>query len=59
MPRFKIGDRVVHRDRLDERGTIIEVIEEGGLPPLYLYDVRWDSGFHGRMAEDVLEPEHG
>jgi hypothetical protein len=56
MPRFKAGDRVVHRDRRDEPGTVVEVIEEGNPPPFYLCVVRWDGGTRGRIMEDALEP---
>jgi hypothetical protein len=56
MPKFKLTDRVVHRDRKDEPGTIMEVIEEGDPPPVILYSVRWDGGTRGRIAEDALEP---
>ncbi len=47
MTSFKIGDRVTHRDRPDERGTVEAVINESAYG--MLYEVRWDGSTRGQF----------
>jgi len=58
MPRFKVGDRVIHRDRPDERGTIMRVIKDvpDDAPGSTRYEIRWDGKVRGTLAEEALEP---
>ena len=54
MSRFKVGDRVAHRDRLAECGTI-EAINVAS-PHVTLYDVKWDGHTRGQLEEEALAP---
>lgn len=58
MPRFKVSDRVVHRDRPDERGTIMRVIKDASddAPGSTRYEITWDGKVRGTLAEEALEP---
>ena len=52
MATFKLGDRVTHRDRPDERGTVEAVIEESAHG--MLYEVKWDAHTRGQFDEGAL-----
>jgi hypothetical protein len=58
MPRFKVEDRVIHRDRPDGRGTIVRVIKDApdDAPGSTRYEIRWDEKARGTFAEEALEP---
>jgi hypothetical protein len=54
MPRFKIGVRVTHRDRPDERGTVVSVTEESADGTRY--EIKWDGHTRGQLPEEALVP---
>jgi hypothetical protein len=54
MARFETGDRVAHRDRPDEPGTVEAVIEESAY--LTRYDIKWDGHRRGQLDEEALAP---
>jgi hypothetical protein len=57
MSKFQVGDRIVRRDKLEERGTVEAILRSEPDDSGGIYMIDWDNGPSGPLGQGLIGPE--